>query len=234
MNKQELIEYLKEAGLAQSRKTNAVLFMLIDNPDGMLRCCSREYLRSKGFDIGQLAAQVRELRSAGVNIPKVSKVRCETHNVTETKDQIVKPYLDGNAYARAKYTPKEIDAIRNVLGNEDNFTHIKSGSLLEIDHRVPVGRRALGESNAEEKVDVTDDIAIINTYQMLTRENNLYKSRVCEKCVSTNTKPERFMAIRIPLSIGGGKKFEEGKNDCGDCPFAYPENFLSKLVYNED
>ena len=224
--------YLQESKLAQSPKTQKVLDLLLENPSGLARCCMRELLIKDGVDIGQLAAQIRELRGAGVNIPKVKMVRCDTHGRTVTKDRVAQPYITGNAYARAMYSPKEVTAIRKILGRVDNFTLIRTSTPLEIDHRVPVIRRSATKDIAETKVDITNEQKITLEYQMLTRDSNLYKSRMCERCVKLETKPEVFLGIPIPSSIGGGLPYSD-TNSCGTCPFAYPEKFRASLSHNQ-
>lgn len=222
--------YLQESSLVQSPKTQKVLDLLLANPDGLTRCCMREKLIEDGVDIGQVAAKIRELRGAGVNIPKVKKVKCLVHGQTDTKDQIVKPYITGNAYARANYSPKEVSLMRDTLGNADNFTLIRTTTLLEIDHRVPVVRRATTTSMSETKVDISNPEDITNEFQMLSRDSNLYKSRMCERCVNTGIKPEVFIGIPIPKSIGGGLPYSDA-NSCDSCPFAYPEKFRASLSH---
>lgn len=231
----DLLWYLQESKRAQSPKTQAVLKILGVNPTGLFRCCLRASLHEQGIDVGQPAAQIRDLRSAGVNIPKQpSKGYCETHQRVDTLDMLDTPYLSGNEYARANYSPKEIKAIQSLLGETDAFTMIKTSTQLEVDHRIPVGRMMLSEEDIETKVNVTDFEAVNRQYQLLTRESNLYKSRVCERCVETDTKPSVFMGIPVPKSIGGGEPFVEKKNDCSTCPFAFPENFRNKLTYQEN
>jgi len=232
MSKIELLSFLKEARLVQGPKTQAVLSILFENPEGILRCCLREEIQNRNLDIGQPAGHIRFLRDAGVNIPKIKRVRCDIHNVTETKDILTQPYLTGNAYARATYSPKEFGIIRRTLGVRDAFTDIHTTTNLEIDHRLPVTRLKQMDGSKEEKVDVEKPDEIKEQYQLLTRENNLYKSRVCESCVITDTKPTKFIGIKIPVSIGGGLKFDKDTNNCYTCPLAYPEKFLSKLEYN--
>jgi hypothetical protein len=231
MNKDELLVWLKEAKLVQGSKTQSVLNILFENPDGILRCCLREEIINRNLDIGQPAGHIRFLRDAGINIPKVKRVRCEVHNVTETKDKIDQPYLTGNDYARATYSPKEFGIIRKTLGVRDAFTDIHTTTNLEIDHRIPVTRLKQLDGSKEAKVDVSSSADIKAQYQLLTRENNQYKSRVCENCVEDDAKPSKFLGIRIPVSIGGGQKFDASTNNCYTCPLAYPENFLSKLEY---
>lgn len=231
MNKAELLHHLKEANLVQGNKTQSILAILLEYPDGILRCCMREEIIKRNLDIGQAAGHVRFLRDAGVNIPKLKRVRCEVHNVTETKDVIEQPYLTGNAYARATYSPKEFGIIRKTLGVRDAFTDIHTTTNLEVDHRIPVTRLKHLDGVKESKVDVTNPESIKDQYQLLTRENNLYKSRVCEKCVKTNKKPDKFLAIKIPVSIGGGQEYNKDSNSCFSCPLAYPEKFLKNLEY---
>lgn len=231
MDKGQLLSYLKEAGLVQGNKTQSILAILFDNPDGILRCCMREEILNKNLDIGQAAGHIRFLRDAGVNIPKVKRVRCEVHNVTETQDRIAQPYITGNAYARATYSPKEFATIRKTLGHRDAFTGIHSTTNPEVDHRIPVTRLKQLEGSQESKVDVSNPAEVKHQYQLLTRDNNLYKSRICEKCVKTDKKPDRFLAIKIPVSIGGGQPYDKDTNNCFSCPLAYPEKFLERLEY---
>ena len=229
---EDLFKYLKELNFAQGSRSQEVLRIILENPNGIPRCCLRSKLTDNGIDIGQIAAQVRELRNAGVNIPKGNRRRCLVHNKSETFDKIVAPYITGNKYARAIYSPGEISKIRNALGNRDSFTQIRVTTNPEIDHRIPVARMLISEESIENKVDVSNSNKIKDQYQLLSRDNNLYKSRVCEKCISNNKKPDMFLGIRIPEKIGGGLEFINDKNDCTSCPFAYPEKFLEKVEYN--
>ena len=99
---EHLLLYLKETNRAQAKKTQVVLKILLNYPEGLPRCCLREALREKGIDVGQPAAQVRDLRSAGVNIPILTKAKCAIHNKSVTIDHIQTPYIVGNEYASAK------------------------------------------------------------------------------------------------------------------------------------
>jgi len=228
---EELILYLKESSLSQAPKTQIILRILLENPDGVLRCCLRQRLKEANIDIGQPAAQVRQLRSSGINIPQLSKVYCHIHKAKETIDKIEIPYLTGNDYLRISHSPKDALLIRKAIGPKDAFTGIKVSTALEIDHRIPVARKRISLDSKEIKVDSDNISEIKNRYQALTRENNLYKSRICEKCVREEVKPAFFLQISIPESIGGGKSYIEGENDCSNCPFAHPEVFLNKVHY---
>jgi hypothetical protein len=228
----DLISYLKDGKRSQSPKTQAVLNVLIDNPTGVFRCCLRASLQEQGIDVGQPASQIRDLRASGVNIPKQpSKGYCETHNRTDTLDMLEAPYITGNEYARAIYSSRELKSIQKLLDFRDAFTMIHTSTQLEVDHRIPVGRMMLSDQNIEGKVNVNDIEAVSGQYQLLTRENNLYKSRMCERCVDTETKPEVFLGIPVPKSMGGNQPFVEGKNDCSTCPFAFPEKFRSQIKF---
>ena len=231
----ELLQYLKNAKAAQANKTQAVLKLLLEHPEGLTRCCLTDKLRQKGILVGQLAAQVRELRRAGVNIPKNQNGQCLIHNNSSvTLDIIVKPYIAGNDYARAKYTSKELATMRKIFDDTDAFTGIRSSTNMEVDHRIPVGRMAVSDESIETKVDVSDVNAVKEKYQLLTREMNLHKSRVCEKCVETNIKPSVFLGIPVPRVAGGGEPFVDGKNDCSTCPYAFPEKFIAKLQHADE
>lgn len=223
---QEMYTYLAQTKTAQSPKTQAILDILVSHKEGMHRCCLREELRNQGIDVGQPAAHIRELRNAGVNIPKQSLSACPVHNKSETLDKLFTPYITGDSYARAKYTAEEISAIRNIIGSDDAFTQ-RPTTNIEIDHRIPVARLRVSELLEEEKVDISNHEAVKERYQPLTRDNNLYKSRVCEKCVETNVKPSVFLGLTISKKqFGGGETFNEKTNGCNTCPYAYPEQFF--------
>jgi hypothetical protein len=229
---EDLFKYLKELNFAQGFKSQEVLRIILENPNGIARCCLNSKLTDNGVYIGQIAAQVRELRNAGVNIPKGNRRKCSVHNTNDTFDKISFPYITGNNYARAIYSPGEISKIRNTLDDRDSFTQIRVTTNPEIDHRIPVARMLISDESFEKKVDVSNVSEVKNQYQLLSRDNNLYKSRVCEKCITNNKKPDMFLGIKIPERIGGGLKFVQNENDCTSCPFAHPEKFLEKVEYN--
>jgi len=199
---EDLFKYLKELNFAQGFKSQEVLRIILENPNGISRCCLRSKLTDNGVDVGQIAAQVRELRNAGVNIPKGNRRKCLVHNINDTFD------------------------------NRHSFTQIRVTTNPEIDHRIPVARMLISDKDIEKKVDVSNVFEIKDSYQLLSRDNNLYKSRVCERCISNNKKPDMFLGIKIPEKIGGGLEFVNNQNDCTSCPFAYPEKFLEKVAYN--
>lgn len=229
---EDLFKYLKELNFAQGFKSQEVLRIILENPNGIARCCLNSKLTDNGVYIGQIAAQVRELRNAGVNIPKGNRRKCSVHNTNDTFDKISFPYITGNNYARAIYSPGEISKIRNTLDDRDSFTQIRVTTNPEIDHRIPVARMLISDESFEKKIDVSNVSEVKNQYQLLSRDNNLYKSRVCEKCITNNKKPDMFLGIKIPERIGGGLKFVQNENDCTSCPFAHPEKFLEKVEYN--
>lgn len=223
---QEMYTYLQQTNAAQAPKTQAILNILVANKNGIHRCCLREELRKQGIDVGQPAAHIRDLRNAGVNIPKQSPSTCPIHNKSETLDRLFTPYITGDSYARAKYTAEEILVIRGIIGSNDAFTQ-RPTTNIEIDHRIPVARMRVSELLKEEKVDISNPEAVKERYQPLTRDNNLYKSRTCEKCVEFGVKPKVFLGLNIPKKgFGGGEPFDENTNGCGTCPYAHPEKFF--------
>lgn len=223
---QEMYTYLQQTNAAQAPKTQAILDILVSRKNGIHRCCLREELRTRGIDVGQPAAHIRDLRNAGVNIPKQSLSTCPIHGRSETLDKLFTPYITGDSYARAKYTAEEILAIRGIIGSNDAFTQ-RPTTNIEIDHRIPVARMRVSELLKEEKVDISNPEAVKERYQPLTRDNNLYKSRTCEKCVEFGVKPTVFLGLNIPKKrFGGGEPFDEKTNGCGTCPYAHPEPFF--------
>lgn len=86
---------------------------------------------------------------------------------------------------------------------------------LEIDHRFPQVRWKRDES-----YDINlSDKELLNKFQLLTREHNLWKSRYCEHCKKTD---ERGTFIGINYFYSGGLKWDEripsdGEKGCVGC-----------------
>ena len=74
-----------------------------------------------------------------------------------------------------------------VLGGRDAFTGALISSKPEIDHKIPWTR-------LEKDIDIRylSDQEIKNNFQLLTREHNLLKDRMCTICKTKNIRPPFF------------------------------------------
>ena len=91
----------------------------------------------------------------------------------------------------------------NALGWRDAFTGAKITSTPEIDHKTP-WTRLDGDLDIRS---LTDD-EIVENFQLLTREHNLLKDRMCSECKKSNIRPP-FLGISY--------WYQGGKDYCGSC-----------------
>lgn len=85
--------------------------------------------------------------------------------------------------ARAGVSAKLATRIKVLMNYEEAFLLRKlAGNLLEVDHKFPQIRWNVNEESSENATDEELKAKFI----LLTRSNNLLKSRNCERCVKTN------------------------------------------------
>ena len=99
---------------------------------------------------------------------------------------------------------------------------------LEVDHRFPQVRWARPED--VNPIDMSDS-EIIAKFQLLTRQNNLWKSRYCERCKETGS---RGTFIGINYFYEGDSSWPAGVSDhdergCEGCFWYNPEKWRESL-----
>lgn len=119
--------------------------------------------------------------------------------------------------------------IKDVFKCTESVTHREfQPAELEVDHRFPQVRW----SNPE---DVNDpgmsDAEIIAKFQLLTRQNNLWKSRYCERCKQTG---ERGTFIGIKYFYEGGPFWPQDiswddERGCHGCFWYNPDKWRKNL-----
>ena len=120
--------------------------------------------------------------SPGSNRYDIRKT-CANCNSTTVHRQLATLELSINTSARAGISAKLATRIKVLLKYEEAFwLRQMAGNLLEVDHKFPQIRWNVDEENNE---NLTDE-EIITKFILLTRSNNLLKSRNCERCVKTN------------------------------------------------
>jgi len=120
---------------------------------------------------------------------------------------------------------------RRILSYYKNIEAITLRELvanqLEIDHRFPQVRWAQDE---EFELDMSDE-EIYRRFQLLTRENNLWKSRYCERCKTTG---ERGTFIGIDFFAEGDSQWnpsisENDERGCYGCFWYNPDAWRTAL-----
>lgn len=82
--------------------------------------------------------------------------------------------------ARTSIPPQIAKRAKELYGCVDEYSvRVEPANQLEIDHRVPQVRWT---SNEEDNSNLSDE-QIIEKFMLLSRANNLLKSRICEECV---------------------------------------------------
>jgi len=114
----------------------------------------------------------------------------------------------------ADLTKKLLDNIDSIDGRNHPPT------ILEIDHKFPHIRW----NNDEEIDENMSDEDIKNTFMLLTRQNNLLKSRACEKCKQTNKRGSK----NIKWWYEGD---ETWSNTCSGCFFFDPTTWYKEVEF---
>ncbi len=122
--------------------------------------------------------------------------------------------------------------IKDLYNNiEAVFLREMPSKELEIDHKFPQVR---WESDEEKYLDNIDDTIIKSKFILLTRANNLLKSRYCEKCKKNNIRgnfPGIYFWYQGNEKWQGKNEYDE--NGCIGCfwydPFKWREE-LNKIV----
>lgn len=134
----------------------------------------------------QTAAQNRGLRVKGYLFKKVGnnygwKQHCRECDRTTVHRQLLSTTPEASK-ERVTLSKKIRDRVINLLDNKDARFGKQTLEPLEVDHRKP----RLREDTDEQSYDNFTDDELVSTFMLLTRQNNLTKSRECERCVQTN------------------------------------------------
>jgi len=95
--------------------------------------------------------------------------------------------------ARTSIPPTIAKRAKEIYDCIDEYAvRTEPAGQLEIDHRVPQVRWTTNEDI--NKPNMSDD-EIIDKFMLLTRANNLLKSRICESCVKTGKRGKAYKSI---------------------------------------
>lgn len=157
----------------------------------------------------QPAAIFREIKKRGYEFEEVSSNRwaitkfCPSCNQDTTHYKLLKSEPTLTKQVRLTIDKKSRERALSALEGRDAFTGSSISSTPEIDHKIPWTR-------LDEDIDIRtlSDEEIKENFQLLTREHNLLKDRMCGKCKETNIRPP-FLGIKY--------WYEGDHNYCGSC-----------------
>lgn len=158
---------------------------------------------------GQPAATFRGIKKKGYKFEEVSPGRwAKTMYCPKCRDDrshykllAKKPVLP--EHQRCAIDDASRKRVLALLNGRDAFTGASISSTPEIDHKVP-WTRLDGDLN----IRLLSDREIKEHFQLLTREHNLLKDRMCGKCKLDNIRPPFF---GIPFWYEGDEHY------CGSC-----------------
>ena len=170
-----------------------------------------QILRQHGF----------EFEKAGSNWEK--RIYCHKCKRTTSHRRLISKEPVNRSWVRKGIPPKLAARIRELLEGKDAILGYEpTGRIVEIDHRVPQVRWNTDEESLD--VDMPDE-EIKGKFMLLTRENNLLKSRHCEGCVETGRRPA-FLGIEYRYS--GDDRYDPTIG-CVGCGWHSPEAWKSSL-----
>lgn len=113
--------------------------------------------------------------------------------------------------------------VKDLYRNIDAFTlRVEAPGKLEVDHRFPQVRWTSNEDVNDIHMSEED---IKKKFMLLTRENNLLKSRFCENCKKTG---KRAKGYGIPFWYKGDENWDESLK-CEGCFWYNPEKWREEV-----
>jgi hypothetical protein len=178
---------------------------------------------SEAISSTQTAGINRDLRVKGYEFKKIGNKYawsqyCNACKRNTVHRQLVNIIPEG-AKERTALSKKLREKIIKLHKNRDSRFGKEVIEPLEVDHRVPRIRATSAEESHEQKTDQE----LIDTFMLLTRPNNLTKSRACESCVVTGSRGYD----QIPWWYCGDEKFE---GSCVGCFWYNPDEWKEKLI----
>ena len=140
--------------------------------------------------------------------------------------------LDTGLKARTTMPKVLSDRIKKVYNCIDEYSlRTEPTNKLEIDHRIPQVRWTSDED--KNSTTMTEE-QIKNKFMLLTRENNLLKSRICEHCVKTGKRGKGYKVIEFWYE---GCENYDPKIGCKGCFWYNPSEWrfgLNKVLKKDE
>lgn len=149
---------------------------------------------------------------------------CEKCNCKTVHRKLKSLQILEGTHARTGIPEKLARRIKEIYKNIDEYTFREEpANILEIDHRIPQVR---WNSNEDDNSENMSEAEIRTKFMLLTRGNNLLKSRKCEKCKETGMRPAGYGEIDFWWK--GGKKYDEHIG-CEGCFWHGPRKWSEEL-----
>lgn len=131
----------------------------------------------------QPAKAIQIIRQGGFKIENKT-IFCEKCREKTVHRRLISIEAISDCITRSKFPEKLKKRIKEYYKNTDAVT-LRSDLAVEVDHKFPQVR--WGKKEEENPIDMKDE-KIKERYILLTRANNLWKSRYCEKCYKTGVR----------------------------------------------
>ena len=175
----------------------------------------------------QPAKAIQIIRQHGFEVENKT-IQCNICKDKTVHRRLVSIMPRKSSFIRIQLPDKLRKRIKSYYNNTEAITQRKMYTQqLEVDHRFPQVRWSKDE---EYDANMTDK-QIYKTFQLLTREHNLWKSRYCEHCEKTG---ERGTFIGIDYFYKGGRKWdkhfpEDDERGCIGCFWYNPDIWRASI-----
>ena len=175
----------------------------------------------------QPAKLIQTLRQHGYKIENQNRF-CEFCQSKTVHRKLASTESDGSQTYRSGLPSGLRSRILSIFKNTEAITGRKMiSNELEVDHKFPQVRWSTTETLHK---NMSDD-EIRRKFQLLTRSNNLWKSRYCEQCQKTD---ERGTFIGINYFAAGSSKWDaqipgDDERGCLGCFWYDPEKWRESL-----
>lgn len=131
--------------------------------------------------------------------------------------------LDTGLKARTGIPTKVAKRVKELYGCVDEYSvRVEAPKDLEIDHRVPQVR---WRNNEDDNTGLSD-AQLLEKFMLLSRANNLLKSRICEDCVKTGKRGRGYKVIEFWYEGDENYSDEIG---CSGCFWHNPTKWREEL-----
>ena len=176
----------------------------------------------------QPAKALQMIRQAGYEMEKVSsnwekRILCPKCNRKTPHRRLVSLKRKAVSIERSGVSPKlKARIIKFFKGRDAILGYEPTGRSIEVDHRIPQVRWKVKEVKYDTDMGEGE---IKKNFMLLTRENNLLKSRNCEECEKTG---KRQIFFGIDFFYEGNENYDK-KLGCVGCGWYNPEEWRKKL-----
>lgn len=176
----------------------------------------------------QPAKPIQIIRQNGYEVEN-KRMHCDTCGYATVHRRLVSVEPTNLSVVRSGIPSSVSARVKALYGNRDSLTQREwPAAQLEVDHRFPQVRWAADE-NANSPT--MSDSELRHRFQLLTRQNNLWKSRYCERCASEGV---RGTFIGIEYFYAGGPHWPAGvdphdEQGCVGCVWYDPDEWRRGL-----